>query len=185
MKVCKLVVMGTGGVGKSALILQFVSGQFLKQYDPTIEDFYTKKIDVDGSAILLEILDTAGQDEYSAMRDQYILSGEAFILVYSVNNLRSFTEVCNLKKQIDRLWEEKSLPIVLVGNMSDVKAQREVTAQDGEKLACEWGCPFFETSAKENHHVQEIFHEIVREERKQHHKSSSGPHHSHSRCVCL
>ena len=141
MKVCKLVVMGTGGVGKSALILQFVSGQFLKQYDPTIEDFYTKKIDVDGSAILLEILDTAGQDEYSSMRDQYILRGEAFILVYSVNNLRSFTEVCNLKKQIDRLWEEKSLPIVLVGKMSDIKSTKRSDSTRWRKVSMRVGLP--------------------------------------------
>ena len=101
MKVCKLVVMGTGGVGKSALILQFVSGQFPKQYDPTIEDFYTKKIDVDGSAILLEILDTAGQDEYSAMRDQYILSGEAFILVYSATYVHLLKYATSKNKSTD------------------------------------------------------------------------------------
>ena len=104
---CKLVVMGLGGVGKTALVLRFVSGHFLEEYDPTIEDLYTKKIDVNGSSILLEILDIAGQDEYSAMRDQYILSGEAFILVYSISNLHSFTEVCNLKKTNRQTLEGK------------------------------------------------------------------------------
>lgn len=177
--------MGAGGVGKTALILQFVSGHFLEELDPTIEDLYTKKTDVDGSSVMLEILDTAGQEEFAAMREQYIRTGEAFILVYSIANQHSFTDVCNLKKQIDRQKEGKSYPLLLVGNMSDRNVRRVVTTQEGEVIAREWGCPFLETSAKENYNVQEVFHKIIREERKKLSSNSINPRHSHSRCVCL
>ena len=61
MREYKVVVLGCGGVGKSALTSQMISRVFLESYDPTIEDFYRKEISVDGRAAMLEILDTAGQ----------------------------------------------------------------------------------------------------------------------------
>jgi small GTP-binding protein len=64
MREFKVVVLGSGGVGKSALTVQFVSGCFMEKYDPTIEDFYMKEIEVDGSPCVLEILDTAGTVSY-------------------------------------------------------------------------------------------------------------------------
>ncbi|KAM9136291.1 ras-related protein Rap-1A-like isoform 3-T3 [Lepidogalaxias salamandroides] len=60
MREYKLVVLGSGGVGKSALTVQFVQGIFVEKYDPTIEDSYRKQVEVDGQQCMLEILDTAG-----------------------------------------------------------------------------------------------------------------------------
>jgi Ras-related protein Rap-1B len=60
MKDYKLVVLGSGGVGKSALTVQFVQDIFVEKYDPTIEDKYRKKVEIDGQHCVLEILDTAG-----------------------------------------------------------------------------------------------------------------------------
>ncbi len=68
MREFKVVVLGSGGVGKSALTVQFVSGCFMEKYDPTIEDFYRKEIEVDGSPCVLEILDTAGTEQFASMR---------------------------------------------------------------------------------------------------------------------
>jgi len=72
MREFKVVVLGSGGVGKSALTVQFVSGCFIEKYDPTIEDFYRKEIEVDNSPCVLEILDTAGTEQFASMRDLYI-----------------------------------------------------------------------------------------------------------------
>lgn len=69
----KFVVLGPGGVGKSCLTIRFVQGKFITEYDPTIEDSYRKQVNVDGVPYLLELLDTAGQEEYAAMRDQVLL----------------------------------------------------------------------------------------------------------------
>lgn len=66
----KIVVVGGGGVGKSAITIQFIQSQFIDEYDPTIEDSYRKQCHIDGESVLLDVLDTAGQEEYSAMREQ-------------------------------------------------------------------------------------------------------------------
>lgn len=69
----KLVIVGGGGVGKSALTIQLIQNHFIDEYDPTIEDSYRKQVTIDEETCLLDILDTAGQEEYSAMRDQVTL----------------------------------------------------------------------------------------------------------------
>ncbi|MBW04336.1 Ras-related protein Rap-2a, partial [Eschrichtius robustus] len=92
MREYKVVVLGSGGVGKSALTVQFVTGTFIEKYDPTIEDFYRKEIEVDSSPSVLEILDTAGTEQFASMRDLYIKNGQGFILVYSLVNQQSFQD---------------------------------------------------------------------------------------------
>ena len=99
----KLVVVGGGGVGKSALTIQFIQSQFVDEYDPTIEDSYRKQCVIDGETALLDVLDTAGQEEYSAMREQYMRSGEGFLLVYSITSRSSFEEVQTFFQQILRV----------------------------------------------------------------------------------
>lgn len=89
----RLVVCGGGGVGKSALVIRFVQNHFVDEYDPTIEDSYRKQSTIDEESCLLDILDTAGQEEYRAMRDQYVRGGQAFVIVYSVTNRTSFEDV--------------------------------------------------------------------------------------------
>lgn len=76
MREYKLVVLGSGGVGKSALTVQFVQGIFVEKYDPTIEDSYRKQVEVDNSQCMLEILDTAGTEQFTAMRDLYMKNGQ-------------------------------------------------------------------------------------------------------------
>jgi len=71
----KIVVVGGGGVGKSAITIQFIQSYFVTDYDPTIEDSYTKQCVIDDTVAKLDILDTAGQEEFSAMREQELLRG--------------------------------------------------------------------------------------------------------------
>uniref|UniRef100_A0A914VW02 Uncharacterized protein n=1 Tax=Plectus sambesii TaxID=2011161 RepID=A0A914VW02_9BILA len=82
----RLVVVGGGGVGKSALTIQFIQQYFVTDYDPTIEDSYTKQCFIDEDICKLEVLDTAGQEEFSTMREQYLRTGEGFLLVYAVTD---------------------------------------------------------------------------------------------------
>lgn len=90
MREFKVVVLGSGGVGKSALTMQFVSGTFMEKYDPTIEDFYRKEIEVDSAPCVLEILDTAGTEQFASMRDLYIKNGQGFVVVYSITSHQTF-----------------------------------------------------------------------------------------------
>jgi small GTP-binding protein len=82
----RIGVVGEGGVGKSALTMQFIQKFFLDEYDPTIEDSYRKQIQVDGEVCHLDILDTAGQEEYSCMRNQYMRGMDGFLIVYSITS---------------------------------------------------------------------------------------------------
>ncbi|CAL5970080.1 Ras-related_protein Rap-1b [Hexamita inflata] len=157
----KIVVVGSGGVGKSCITVRFVQGKFIKKYDPTIEDFYRKQIDVDSEAIMLDILDTAGQEEFSALRDSYMRTGDGFVLVYAVNSSTSFDDCSKLRSQILRIKEKENVPMVLVGNKCDIE-ERDVTTKEGEELAKTFNCDFIESSAKENINISEIFVKIVK-----------------------
>uniref|UniRef100_A0ABI7ZNF5 RAS related n=1 Tax=Felis catus TaxID=9685 RepID=A0ABI7ZNF5_FELCA len=122
----KLVVVGGGGVGKSALTIQFIQSYFVSDYDPTIEDSYTKICTVDGVPARLDILDTAGQEEFGAMREQYMRAGHGFLLVFAINDRQSFNEVGKLFTQILRVKDRDDFPIVLVGNKADLETQRQL-----------------------------------------------------------
>jgi GTPase KRas protein len=159
----KIVVIGEGGVGKSALTIQLTQQMFVFEYDPTIENSYRKQIDVDGRAVVLDILDTAGQKEYSAMRDQYLRQGQGFLMVYSIDNFESFKKLKELHAQLLRVKDEPSYPAVLVGNKIDLEEYREVSTQEGQEAAKAMGVPFFETSAKTKTSVVEPYVQLVRE----------------------
>ncbi|KAL8603390.1 Ras-related protein R-Ras2 [Nucella lapillus] len=144
----KLVVVGGGGVGKSALTIQFIQSYFVTDYDPTIEDSYTKQCVIDDVVARLDILDTAGQEEFSAMREQYMRSGEGFLLVYSVTDRSSFEEIFKFHKQILRVKDRDEFPMLLVANKSDLESQRMVQSSEGQELAKSLKIRYIEASAK-------------------------------------
>lgn len=162
----KVVVVGGGGVGKSALTIQLIQNHFIDEYDPTIEDSYRKQVSIDDETCLLDILDTAGQEEYSAMRDQYMRTGEGFLCVYAITSRSSFEEIDGFREQILRVKDEDKVPMVLCGNKCDLNDDRQVTAAEGGDKAKSFSCPFHETSAKARIHVEESFYDLVREIRK-------------------
>jgi len=159
----KLVVMGDTGVGKSAMVIQFVQNTFLECYDPTIEDSYRKQVSIDDQTCLLDIMDTAEQYECSSMTDQYIRTGQAFVLMYSITSRASFEAVRNYYERILRTKDLEAVAMVLVGNKADLEPSREVTTTEGAELAKSWNIPFFEASAKTRMNAQELFFQAVRE----------------------
>jgi len=159
----KLVVIGEGGVGKSSLTIQFFQRQFLDYYDPTIEDQYIQHCEIDGNWVIMDVLDTAGQEEYSAMREQYIRNGRGFLLVYSVTDEQSLQEATKLYKQVLRVKDRTEYPVLLVANKVDLVGQRKVTEEEGRRVAEELKLPYIETSAKNPPlNVDAAFHELVR-----------------------
>ncbi|EFC40771.1 predicted protein [Naegleria gruberi] len=163
----KLVVVGGGGVGKSALTIQLIQGHFLEEYDPTIEDSYRKQVTVDTETCFLDILDTAGQEEYAALRDQYMRSGQGFLLVFSIVEKRSLEELNTFRDQILRVKDKDRVPMCMIGNKCDLESERQVSTAEGKNKADEWGIPFFEGSAKTRTNVENSFFELVREIRKE------------------
>ncbi|KAF0440412.1 ras-domain-containing protein [Gigaspora margarita] len=162
----KLVVVGGGGVGKSALTIQFIQAHFVDEYDPTIEDSYRKQCVIDDEVALLDVLDTAGQEEYSAMREQYMRTGEGFLLVYSITSRNSFDEISTFHQQILRVKDKDYFPTIVVANKCDLEMERQVSGQEGRELAKQFNCKFIETSAKQRINVDEAFYNLVREIRK-------------------
>jgi len=166
MVLYKLVILGEGGVGKSALTIQLTQNHFITEYDPTIENSYRKQVNIDDETCMLDILDTAGQEEYSAMRDQYIRSGQGFIIVYSITSKPSFDNLASFYDQILRVKDENSFPTVVLGNKCDLEKDREVSTMEGKTLAEGIGAPFYESSAKSRINVEEGFYQLVRQIRK-------------------
>ena len=160
----KIVMLGSGAVGKSAITVQMVSGHFLSSYDPTIEDSYRTTINVNNQDIILNILDTAGQEEFYALRDQYIRSGDGYIIVFSITSVTSFLEVNAIKEQLNIVLDTDDntlIPIILVGNKCDLEEYRQVQSSDAQRLAEEWRVKYFETSAKNKTNINRIFEELV------------------------
>ncbi|KAK5575590.1 hypothetical protein RB653_006723 [Dictyostelium firmibasis] len=158
----RLCIMGDGGVGKTAVTIQFISNHFVYYYDPTIEDSYRKQCLIDDQVYMLDILDTAGQDELTAMRDQWIRSCEGFILVYSVTSRSSFDQIQFFRDQITRVLDRDDVPIMMIGNKSDLEYERQITYQEGKDLANCLGMSFMEVSAKTRSNIEEVFNETVR-----------------------
>ncbi|KAJ5503060.1 hypothetical protein N7463_005934 [Penicillium fimorum] len=197
MTLYKLVVLGDGGVGKTALTIQLCLNHFVETYDPTIEDSYRKQVVIDQQSCMLEVLDTAGQEEYTALRDQWIRDGEGFVLVYSITSRASFSRITKFYNQIKMVKESSSsgspsgpsylnspmstssgpampVPVMLVGNKSDKAVERAVSAQEGQALAKELGCEFVEASAKNCINVEKAFYDVVRMLRQQRQQAAGG-----------
>ncbi|KAE8742411.1 hypothetical protein FOCC_FOCC012098 [Frankliniella occidentalis] len=168
LPVYKLVVVGDGGVGKSAITIQFFQKLFVTDYDPTIEDSYIQHTEVDGIWCVLDVLDTAGQEEFSAMREQYMRKGDGFLLVYSVTDVQSYENIVNFHTQILRVKDRDSYPMLLVANKVDLVHHRKIPEESGRDLALRLGIPYIETSAKDPPlNVDAAFHEVVRTIRNQ------------------
>ncbi|KAK9449519.1 to 3 [Limtongia smithiae] len=159
-----IVVLGAGGVGKSALTVQFAQGVFLNSYDPTIEDSYRREVSVDGRQCEVEILDTAGVEQFTAMRELYIKNGQGFLIVFSVTDRDSFKELEKLHDQVVRIKDSANVPFVLAGNKSDLAHARTVSFLEAKQLAHSWGTTsFYETSARSGAHVSDVFVDLVRQ----------------------
>ncbi|XP_030691053.1 GTPase RhebL1 isoform X2 [Globicephala melas] len=140
----KVVILGYRSVGKTSLAHQFVEGEFLEGYDPTVENTYSKIVTLGKDEFHLHLVDTAGQDEYSILPYSFIIGVHGYVLVYSVTSLHR-------------------LPVVLVGNKADLLPDREVQAVEGKKLAESWGATFMESSARDKQLTQGIFTKVIQE----------------------
>jgi GTPase KRas protein len=158
----KLIVVGGGGVGKSCLTVRFVENKWSEEYDPTIEDSYMKKCIIDSEEVLLSVLDTAGQDDYTAMREHYMRPGEGFLLVYSITDRASFEELEVFYEQILRVKDKDFFPMIVVGTKCDLEYDRQVNSSEGRALAARLRGRHIETSAKTRVNVDAAFIDLVK-----------------------
>ena len=158
-----VVVLGAGGVGKSCLTAQFVHNEWIESYDPTIEDSYRTQVGVDGRQVILEILDTAGTEQFVAMRDLYMKTGQGFLLVFSITSQSSLAELSGLREEIIRIKDDDYIPIVICGNKADLEDMRAVPRTKGFSISQKWGAPYYEASARTRTNVDEVFIDLCRQ----------------------
>jgi len=175
MSATKIALIGAAGVGKSCLTLQYISKQYMEDYDPTIEDSYSKSVTLDGEDVLFDIFDTAGCEDFSAIRDQYMRTGDGFLIVYSVTLKSSFEDLMAFRDSIVRAKDDENPAIVICGNKCDLADYREVQISQAKAFADKYGHPFFETSAKSRINVDESFIELYREIKKRRGNNKKAP----------
>jgi len=177
-KARKLGIYGVRGVGKSSIVVQYCENHFADNYYPTIENTFNKVIKYRNQEYACEIVDTAGQDEYSILNSKHAIGIHGYILVYSITSKQSLDLCRVIRDKILNSTGTDWVPIVLVGNKCDLNSQRQVTFEDASNLAKEWNCVVVEASAKQNLNVGKVFEvclgEVEKSEGTETPKRSSG-----------
>ncbi|KAK9383059.1 small GTPase superfamily [Kockiozyma suomiensis] len=158
-----IAVVGSRAVGKSSMTVQFVEEHFVESYYPTIENQFSKIIRYKGQDYATEILDTAGQDEFSIMNQKHSIGVHGYVIMYSITSRASFEMVRVIRDKILNNTGTESIPMIIVGNKSDLGAQRKVETVEAKTLAEEFNCPFIETSARHNANVSKVFELLIAE----------------------
>lgn len=159
----KLAVVGSRSVGKSSITVRFVEDHFVESYYPTIENHFSKQINYKNQDYAIEILDTAGQDEFSIMNEKHLIGIHGYLLVYSVTSKQSFDLVEVIRDKILNSMGNDNVPMVLIGNKSDLNYQRQVDSEAGAELANKFGIKFLETSVKDNLNINKAFENLIDE----------------------
>ncbi|KAJ8900316.1 hypothetical protein K2173_024956 [Erythroxylum novogranatense] len=153
----KLLLIGDSGVGKSCLLLRFADDSYIDSYISTIGvDFKIRTVEQDGKTIKLQIWDTAGQERFRTITSSYYRGAHGIIIVYDVTDQESFNNVKQWLSEIDR-YASENVNKLLVGNKSDLTANKVVSYEAGKAFADEIGIPFMETSAKDSTNVEQAF----------------------------
>ncbi|CAI8606698.1 unnamed protein product [Vicia faba] len=153
----KLLLIGDSGVGKSCLLLRFADDSYIESYISTIGvDFKIRTVEQDGKTIKLQIWDTAGQERFRTITSSYYRGAHGIIIVYDVTDEESFNNVKQWLSEIDR-YASDNVNKLLVGNKSDLTANRVVSYDTAKEFADQIGIPFMETSAKDATNVEGAF----------------------------
>ena len=166
-----LILLGCSGVGKTSIALKFTADEFTEEYQPTKTDVYTKQMIVNGNNCHVDILDTAGQQQYAAIQEEYIRSGDGFILVFSITDLDSFEQMLELREDVLRICDgdDDDRPYIIVGNKSDLEkpekggpSARVVNDEQVKYLCQEWKTEYIETSAKKGKNIDKVFYHLIK-----------------------
>ena len=156
--VYKILLLGDSEVGKSCFLMRYSDNVFVENYITTIGlDYKLKYVQLEsGETIKVQLWDTAGQDRYRTIAKNYYKGSHGILLLYDITKISSFD---NIREWIKNIREEvyENAIIFLIGNKIDKAEDRQISTEQGQKLAEEYNLPFFETSAKSGENVDEIF----------------------------
>uniref|UniRef100_A0A8C7E064 small monomeric GTPase n=1 Tax=Naja naja TaxID=35670 RepID=A0A8C7E064_NAJNA len=171
-KVIKLVVLGGSGVGKTALVVRFLTKRFIGDYEANTGALYSRKFTIDGEQISLQVQDTpfvSLEDENDTICCQEQINrsiywADGFVFVYSITDYESYRVIRPLHQHIRKIHPNANIPLLLMANKGDLLRARQVSTKEGHQLANELGCPYSEVSARENcEGVHEAFQQLCQE----------------------
>ncbi|XP_076331494.1 ras-related protein Rab-37-like isoform X3 [Tachypleus tridentatus] len=162
--VCKVMLVGDSGVGKTCVLVRYKDGAFLSgAFISTVGiDFRNKVVPLDDTKVKLQIWDTAGQERFRSVTHAYYRDAHALLLLYDVTSKTSFDNTRAWLGEINE-YAHDDVVIMLIGNKADMKEERQVKYEDGERLASEYEVAFMETSAKSGMNVELAFQAVARE----------------------
>ena len=156
-----LMLLGNNEVGKTSIILNMMGNEFNYSQLVTVgKQSYLYKANIKGYDLIIKIWDTAGQERFKSLSVQVIKDCDAVMLVYAVDDKKSFLDLNNWLTRISNISDLSKKPIIIVGNKADIIDKREVKYEEGKKFAEEKGHKFFETSAKTGEGIKEAFNEL-------------------------
>ncbi|XP_003447851.1 ras-related protein Rab-15 isoform X1 [Oreochromis niloticus] len=157
----RLLMLGDSGVGKTCMLRRFTESDFDTTHISTIGiDFKMKTLEVDGTKVRVQIWDTAGQERYQTITKQYYRRAQGIIFVYDITDKLSFKHIAKWVSDVDEYTTQK-METILIGNKCDDSLRREVSKNQGTKLAGSYGMEFFETSASKNINISESFKRLT------------------------
>ncbi|KAK8399514.1 hypothetical protein O3P69_003536 [Scylla paramamosain] len=157
----QVTLMGGARVGKSTIVSQFLYDEILTNYKPTVEELHRGEYEIEGETLILDLLDTSGSHQFPAMRELAIRQSDAFLLVYAIDNIASWEVLATLREEIVRL-RGAEVPIVVVGNKSDLEVRRLVSrATSQARVELDWGHGYTETCALQPDSVLALFKKVL------------------------
>jgi len=157
----KLLIIGNSSVGKTSFLFRYADDSFTSAFVSTVGiDFKVKTVIRNDKRVKLQIWDTAGQERYRTITTAYYRGAMGFILMYDITNEESFNSVQDWSTQI-KTYSWDNAQVTLAGNKCDMEEERVVSTEKGKQLAEQLGFEFFETSAKDNINVKQVFERLV------------------------
>ena len=157
----KIIIIGDSGVGKSNILSRYLADEYKEDSKNTVGvELGTKYLKIKGKGAKLQIWDTAGQERYRSITTSYFRGSHGCFIVYDITNEDSFDNIDKWFEQTQKS-ASKDVSVILVGNKCDLENYRKITKEMGEEKAKTLKCPFFETSAKTNISINDIFEEMT------------------------
>lgn len=163
-KEVKIGMFGGGGVGKTCITLRFLKGEFTEGYIPTIEDQFSKVVEVDGKPISLSIVDTAGQDDFKEMRYSYYRQVTGFVLVFDIGNPQSIDDLREMYADIQDAVDGE-VQCIVAANKADLRDENGsdlVPKEEYDKIKKEFKCEVLETSAKTGTNIEDLYIHLIK-----------------------
>jgi small GTP-binding protein len=163
-RTCQILIIGDSSVGKTSILTRYTNGTFKEEYLATVGlDYYSKDEIFNNKTINVKLWDTAGQERYKSLTQSYFKNAEGVIVAYDITNTESFDNLKFWINSIKANMENKNIfiPVIIIGNKTDMEESREIMTEDAEKFAEENKYKYFETSAKTGEGIDKAIRDLI------------------------